>query len=187
MSRPALRESRMPAVTERGKWPLGAGIGIPTPTGVLADTTIETMQPVLPDLPKLWLTVSEGINAVRSAVMEKTIRDVLGDPESCPNCRNGMCGRPVLNGATIVNAGETEPDEVRVTIEAQGQMMHSNFAVADPEVRHRVLEILRPGLELEDCLDQLLKGSPTCRVAFPELDPNKQYSSTRLGRIRDRE
>ena len=88
--------------------------------------------------------------------MEKTIRDVLGDPESWPNYRNGMWGRPVLRGATIVNAGEAEPDEVRVTIEAEGQMLHSNFAITDPEVRHRVLEILQPGLELQDCLDELL-------------------------------
>jgi hypothetical protein len=111
---------------------------------------------VLPELPKLWLLGNEGVNAVRSAVMEKTIRDVLGGPESWPNYRNGMWGRPDLNGATIVNAGEAEPDEVRVTIEAAGQMMHSNFAIEDPEVRHRVLEILQPGLKLQDCLDQLL-------------------------------
>ena len=88
--------------------------------------------------------------------MEKTIRDVLGDPESWPNYRNGMWGRPILQGATIVNAGEAEPDEVRVTIEVQGQMMHSNFVIADRDVRHRVLEILQPGLVLESCLDQLL-------------------------------
>ena len=88
--------------------------------------------------------------------MTGTMRDLLGDPESWPNYRNGMWGRPVLRGATIVNAGEAEPDEVRVTIEADGQMMHSNFVIADRDVRHRVLEILQPGLALEGCLDQAL-------------------------------
>jgi len=88
--------------------------------------------------------------------MTKTVRDVLGDPETWPNHRNGVWGRPVLRGATIVNAGEGEPDEVRVTIEADGQMMHSNFVIADRDVRHRLLEILQPATILEDCLKQTL-------------------------------
>jgi hypothetical protein len=88
--------------------------------------------------------------------MTSTIRDVLGDPETWPNYRNGVWGRPVLRGATIVNAGEAEPDEVRVTIEADGQMMHSNFVIADRNVRHRILEILQPGVLLEDSLNHAL-------------------------------
>jgi hypothetical protein len=88
--------------------------------------------------------------------MPRTIRDVLGDPESWPNYRNGVWGRPVVRGATIVNASEAEPDEVRVTIEADGQMMHSNFVIADRDVRYRILEILQPGVLLEDSLNHAL-------------------------------
>jgi hypothetical protein len=88
--------------------------------------------------------------------MGRTIRDVLGDPESWPNYRNGAWGRPVLRGATIVNASEAEPDELRLAIEASGQMMHSVFIVANPDERHRLLEMLQPGLHLADCLDHAL-------------------------------
>jgi hypothetical protein len=88
--------------------------------------------------------------------MTKTIRDVLGDPESWANYRNGAWGRPLLKGATIVNASAAEPDVVRVTIEADGQMMHSSFSIANRDVRHRLLESLQPGLKLADCVDQML-------------------------------
>jgi len=88
--------------------------------------------------------------------MTKTIRDVLGDPESWPNYRNGAWGRPLVTGATIVTGSEIEPDELRLAIEADGQMMHSTFVIADHDVRHRILEILQPGLKLADCLDQVI-------------------------------
>ena len=88
--------------------------------------------------------------------MTKTIRDVLGDPESWPNYRNGAWGTPFLTGATIVTGSEIEPDELRLAIEADGQMMHSTFVIADHHVRHRILEILQPGLILADCLDQVI-------------------------------
>jgi hypothetical protein len=39
-------------------------------------------------------------------------------------------------GATLVNASEAEPDELRLAIEASGQMMHSAFIVADPDENH---------------------------------------------------
>ena len=63
---------------------------------------------------------------------------------------------PLLRGATIVSAREAEPDELRLAIEARGQMMHSTFVIADRDVRESVLRILRPGVKLEDCLNQLL-------------------------------
>jgi len=93
---------------------------------------------------------------VRYAVMARTIRDVLGAPDTWPNYRNGGWGMPLLRGATIVSAIEAEPDELRIAIEARGQMMHSTFVIADRDERHRVLEILQPGLELEVCLAQAL-------------------------------
>jgi hypothetical protein len=88
--------------------------------------------------------------------MTKTLRDVLGDPESWPNYRNGGWGMPLLRGATIVSASEGEPDELRIAIEARGKMMHSTFVIADRDVRHRLLEILQPGVLLEDSLDHSL-------------------------------
>ena len=88
--------------------------------------------------------------------MTKRIRDVLGDPESWPNYRSGGWGMPLLRGATIVGAREAEPDELRLAIDVRGQILHSTFVINDRDVRHRLLEILQPGLELEDCLDGVL-------------------------------
>lgn len=88
--------------------------------------------------------------------MTRTIRDVLGDPETWPNYRNGAWGRPLLHDATIVSASETEPDELRIAIEAHGQMMHSAFVITDRDVRHRILKILQPGVSLEDSLNHAL-------------------------------
>ncbi len=88
--------------------------------------------------------------------MKKTIRDVLGAPETWQNYLNGESRMPLLRGAIVVGAREAEPDELRLAIEARGQMLHSTFVIADRDVRHRLLEILQPGLELADCLDQVL-------------------------------
>ena len=110
----------------------------------------------MPDLPMSWGMAGQAAGAVRLYVMTRTIRDVLGDPESWPNYRSGAWGMPLLRGATIVSALEVEPDELRIAIEVRGQMMHSSFSIADRDVRHRLLEILQPGLKLADCLDQSL-------------------------------
>ena len=63
---------------------------------------------------------------------------------------------PLLRGATIVAASAHEPDELRIVIDARGKILHSTFIVADRDVRHRLLEILQPGLLLEDSLDHAL-------------------------------
>jgi hypothetical protein len=84
--------------------------------------------------------------------MTRTIRDVLGDPESWPNYRAGEWRMPLLSGATIVSAHEAEPDELRLAIEARGVILHSTFVIHDRDVRHRLLEVLQPGAELEACL-----------------------------------
>lgn len=115
-----------------------------------------TLSATLPDLPVSWRVARSVAGAVRLALMTRTMRNELGDPESWPNYRNGAWGRPLLQGAIIVSASEAEPAELRVAIEADGQMMHSTFVVADRDVRHRILEILQPGLQLADCLDQAL-------------------------------
>jgi hypothetical protein len=103
-----------------------------------------------------WGIADPAAGAVRLSVMTRTIRDVLGDPESWPNYRSGAWGMPLLRGATIVSALEVEPDELRIAIEVRGQMMHSTFSVADRDVRHRLLEILQSGVKLADCLDHSL-------------------------------
>ena len=63
---------------------------------------------------------------------------------------------PLLRGATIVGARESEPDEVRIVVDARGALLHSTFVVADRDVRQRLLEILQPGASLEDSLNCLL-------------------------------
>ena len=63
---------------------------------------------------------------------------------------------PLLRGATIVGAREAEPDEVRLVVDARGQIIHSTFVIEDRDLRHRVLEVLQPGLLLEVGLDHLL-------------------------------
>ena len=88
--------------------------------------------------------------------MTRRIRDVLGDPESWPNYRHGGVRLPLLRGATIVGAREAEPDEVRLVVDARGQIIHSTFVIEDRDLRHRVLEVLQPGLLLEEGLNHLL-------------------------------
>ena len=63
---------------------------------------------------------------------------------------------PLLRGATVVSALEAEPDELRIAIDARGQILHSTFVIQDRDVRHRLLEILQPGADLENCLSQRL-------------------------------
>ena len=86
--------------------------------------------------------------------MTKTIGDLLGGPESWANNREWRM--PFLRGATVVAALEVEPDEVRIAVDAQGRVLHSTFVIADREVRQRLLQILQPGMKLEDCLNHPL-------------------------------
>jgi len=88
--------------------------------------------------------------------MSQTVRDVLGDPKSWPDYRTGGMAMPLLRGATIVSAREVEPDEIRIVIDAHGQSLHSTFFVSDRDVRQSLLRVLRPGVTLEDCLNQPL-------------------------------
>jgi hypothetical protein len=88
--------------------------------------------------------------------MTRKIRDVLGEPESWPNYRAGGSAMPLLRGATILAAREAEPDELRVAIDARGHILHSTFVIADRDERHRLLEILQPGMLLEEGLDHPL-------------------------------
>ena len=88
--------------------------------------------------------------------MEKTVRDVIGDPASWPDFQLGGTSMPLLRGATIVGAREVEPDELRLIIDARGQVLRSTIIIADRDVRQRLLEILKPGLLLDDGLNQSL-------------------------------
>ena len=63
---------------------------------------------------------------------------------------------PLLRGATIIGTRESEPDELRVVIDARGRALHSTFVIADRDVRQRLIEILKPGLLLDECLSQSL-------------------------------
>lgn len=86
----------------------------------------------------------------------RTVRDVIGDPESWPNYRYGGSRMPQLRGAKIVSVRPVDPDELQVTIEAHGQTLASTFVVEDRDVRLRVLALLEPGRELTAALDQEL-------------------------------
>ena len=88
--------------------------------------------------------------------MGKTVRDVIGDPASWPDYREGGTQMPLLRGATLIGAREVEPDELRIVIETRGKVLHSTLVVEDRDVRQRLLEILQPGLSLEDILNHLL-------------------------------
>ena len=87
--------------------------------------------------------------------MSQTVRDVIGDPASWPHNLEGGVRMPLLGDATIVAAHESDPDD-RLAIDARGHVLHSTFVIADRNVRHRLLEILQPGLLLEDSLNHLL-------------------------------
>ncbi len=88
--------------------------------------------------------------------MAKTVRDIIGDPTTWSNYGEGGMGMPLLRGATVIGTRESEPDELRVVIDARGRALHSTFVIADRDVRQRLIEILKPGLLLEDCLNQPL-------------------------------
>jgi len=88
--------------------------------------------------------------------MTRIVRDVLGSPESWPNYRSGAWHMPLLRGSTVVSAHEAEPNELRLAIDARGQILHSTFVIEDRDMRHRLLEVLQPGATLEDCLNQEL-------------------------------
>lgn len=97
-----------------------------------------------------------GVSALGWEHMAQTVRDVIGDAASWPDYREGGTRMPLLRGATIVGAREAEPDELRLVIDARGHVLHSIFVIADRDVRHRLLEILQPGILLEDGLNHLL-------------------------------
>jgi len=88
--------------------------------------------------------------------MAKTVRDIIGDPSSWSNYQEGGMAMPLLRGATVIGTRESEPDELRVVIDARGRALHSTFVIADRDVRQRIIEILKPGLLLDECLNQPL-------------------------------
>jgi len=86
----------------------------------------------------------------------RTVRDVIGDPESWPNYRYGGARMPPLRGAKIRSVRPVDPDELQVTIEAHGQTLASTFVLEDRDLRLRVLELLVPGTEVTAALDEEL-------------------------------
>lgn len=86
----------------------------------------------------------------------RTVRDVIGNPESWPNYRYGGSRMPVLRGAKIKSVRPVDPDELQVTIEAHGQTLASTFVLEDRDIRLRVQSLLVPGAELTSVLDQEL-------------------------------
>ena len=86
----------------------------------------------------------------------RTVRDVIGDPETWPNYRYGGTGMPQLRGAKITWVRPVDPDELQVTIEAHGQKMASTFVIEDRDLRLRVQALLVPGTDVAAALDQEL-------------------------------
>lgn len=86
----------------------------------------------------------------------RTVRDVIGSPESWPSYRFGGSRMPILRGAKIRSVRLTDPDELHLTIEAHGQIFSSSFELADRDLRLRVHALLKPGSDLAACLDQAL-------------------------------
>jgi hypothetical protein len=86
----------------------------------------------------------------------RTVRDVIGNPESWPNYRYGGSRMPVLRGAKIKSVRPVDPDELQVTIEAHGHTIASTFVLEDRDIRLRVQSLLVPGAELTSALDQEL-------------------------------
>lgn len=86
----------------------------------------------------------------------RTLRDVLGEPESWPNYRYGGARMPQLRGAKIRSVRAVDPDELQVTVEAHGQVLPSTFIIEDRDLRLRVLALLAPGTVLAAALDREL-------------------------------
>jgi len=86
----------------------------------------------------------------------RTVRDVIGDPESWPNYRYGGTRMPQLRGAKIRSIRLVDPDELQVSIEAHGQILASTFVLEDRDLRLRVHDLLVPGTEVAAALDQEL-------------------------------
>ena len=86
----------------------------------------------------------------------RTVRDVIGPPESWPNYQFGGNRMPRLRGAKIRSTRLVDPAELHVTIEVLGQTLSSSFELEDRDLRLRVHELLKPGADLAVCLDQVL-------------------------------
>ena len=86
----------------------------------------------------------------------RTVRDVIGSPESWPSYRFGGNRMPNLRGAKIRSVRLADPDEIHLTIEIHGLIYTSSFDLVDRDLRLRVHALLKPGSDLAACLDQAL-------------------------------
>ena len=86
----------------------------------------------------------------------RTVRDVIGPPESWPNYQHGGTRMPRLRGAKIRSVRLLDPDELHLTIEVLGQTIAARFELEDRDLRLRVHSLLVPGADLAAALDQEL-------------------------------
>ena len=83
----------------------------------------------------------------------KTVRDVIGEPESWPNHLNGHSKEPLdMRGAVITDAFASGD---QIAIHTKGSTCgetFSTFVVEDQELRNRLTQVLRANLNVYDAV-----------------------------------
>lgn len=83
----------------------------------------------------------------------KTVRDVIGEPESWPNHLNGHSKEPLdMRGAVITDAFASGDQIAIHTKGAACGETFSTFVVADQELRNRLTQVLTANLNVYDAV-----------------------------------
>lgn len=82
----------------------------------------------------------------------QSVLEVLGDPASWPHETRGVYGTPNMRDASITKVSVVG-DEIRIETDggSHGPML-SAFDVEDPDLRDRIVRVLRPGLNVYDAV-----------------------------------
>jgi len=84
---------------------------------------------------------------------KRTVRDVLGEPESWSNYMRGEWrGIPDMKGATISEVVALGKEVAVHTKGAPGGDTFSVFVIEDQDLRERTIRALRPGVEVHEAV-----------------------------------
>jgi hypothetical protein len=81
----------------------------------------------------------------------KTVRDVIGEPESWPNYLNGHSKEPTDMRGAVITVAFVSGDQI--ALQTKGAACGETFAtfvVKDKELRDRLTQVLRPELSVHE-------------------------------------
>ena len=80
----------------------------------------------------------------------RTVRDVLGDPESWPNVTAGFPGIPIPLEAVIVQVVVMGAELMIITNGGSAVPTVSTFVISDPVLLDALVDVLTPGLKVRE-------------------------------------